>query len=143
MNHFDPGYQEWLKSLTEGEEVAYDNSLPYHRSKNWKIQRIAKITPTRQFRLGNNDLFNNKGKLVGGEYSIYIQPVTDEIRETVERERVLSRIRHTQWDKLPTDVLQHIEAWILFEEGAKTVAGHNQTAEEVDVRTQSATEGRS
>ena len=77
-----------------------------------------KITPTGMFRLANGDMISADGRVRGKDMSSYhIQPVTDEIREFVRRERVLDFVRKTQWDKLPTDVLEHIEAWILFEAG--------------------------
>jgi len=102
--------QEWLDSLKEGDKVAVD--VGSYRSTFYKISNVVKITPTRMIKTSCGRTYNNDGRERGKsstwDKTTFLQPVTAEIEETVERYTLLHRIKETKFNDLSTEVLREI-----------------------------------
>ena len=97
---------EWLNALDVGSEVAVSGS--WHSS----IDHIDRVTKS-QLILKNGQRFKRvNGYLVGGSAwsSLSINPVTDEIREKLERDNLLYRIGKFDMKKISTPKLKIILA---------------------------------
>jgi hypothetical protein len=89
--------EEWLEGLQVGDSVIVDNGSRYL---NYRVDTIKKITPTRRFTLTHyNQVFNNDGRERGvsdqrawGNVARII-PVTKELLEKIERDRLLGEIK--------------------------------------------------
>jgi hypothetical protein len=112
MKLYDPEYPTWLESLQVGDKVAECTS--HYGDVSYSISTIEKITKTGQIKVTGNDSKYKNGKEMGnsGSWSIdrYIVPVTDEVRENVERMRLLYFIEKTQFKNVETEKLRKIEA---------------------------------
>ncbi len=96
---------------TVGQEVAY--TINYGRT--WRITRITRITPSGRLIVeGVSRQFDAQGRQMGSRWErLYLEPVTDEIRDAVRRDALLDRIqgRVRQGLKgLSTDQLERIVA---------------------------------
>lgn len=100
-----------LDEVNEGDEVAMD--VGGYGYPNWRIATVTKKTPTGIISTSNGRKFNNDGYERGasrGSFSkrTYIQPVTDEIREKIERSDLLGKISRTKFEQLDTTQLRKI-----------------------------------
>lgn len=91
---------DWLASLKRGDEVGVDNA----------ITRVYKVTATQiitQF-----SRYNRKtGRKIGahGFRVSWLHPVTDELREKVERTALLANLTHyRRWEEVPTATLRTV-----------------------------------
>lgn len=80
---------EWIKTLKAGDEVAYT-----HKSFTgvvWVIGEIVKVTPTGRLNLDNIYVVNQDGTF-RGDYHREIHPITKEIRESIEMDKLMLNI---------------------------------------------------
>jgi len=98
---------KWLKSLKPGDKVCYN-----HRMGGWHIVKVKRITPTGRITLENNIKCDNTGYYcVRGVFwgSFFIEPITDEVRESILRQKLLSRLRcEVNWKDYTTKQLKVI-----------------------------------
>jgi hypothetical protein len=102
--------EEWLLSLKEGDLVALESgSWGY---KNFNLQRISKITPTRRFNLDNGRKFDNNGFLMGHKDQWTsrpaIRPYDQYVKDHLEREALLLTISRMNTKDLHLDQLRAI-----------------------------------
>ena len=75
----------WLERLKPNDFVCSKQIDPMTQEVSYKFYKIAKITPTGRIRLTQGYLLNHNGEYLGGvgygHFSIFIQPITKEIRE--------------------------------------------------------------
>lgn len=100
----------WVKTLKEGDEVAYN--IGRYGKERWVIGRVKKITTTGKIRIDDGTLFDEKGEHRSGTgwNRIYrtIQPVTQEILDSIRREKILYDLSHVKFEKLPLEKLEEI-----------------------------------
>lgn len=102
--------KEWLDGLSIGDLVA--DTTSYGRA--YKILQIERLTPTqfvmsnsaRRYRRSDGGPVGETG--FGAGYGIF--PLTDEIRASVERDRLLRHILATTWAELETSSLREVWA---------------------------------
>lgn len=97
---------EWLAGLKAGDEVAVD----YGRgSQRYLIQKVAKRTPTGRIVLDDGGQYSRSGTRSPDRYMFYrLERVTDEIRESIDRRRLLGILSHARWDVLSTEALRSV-----------------------------------
>jgi hypothetical protein len=99
--------QKWLDGLKLGDEVCYD--IGQYRVVDYVIRTIDKITPTRRFVVGNLT-FDSTGEERGSKgvwsHTKYLQPVTDEIRESVLRNSIMDKIKKFDFKTLDVEGLK-------------------------------------
>lgn len=106
-------YKDWLKSLKVGDEVAIDISLRYCRNQKFKILKIERETKTQlisvDWRWRKDD-----GYVVGGGYGHKLQPVTQQVLDTIVRRRIevrfLELVEGKTLDTYTTEQLQSVIA---------------------------------
>jgi len=112
MKLYDPEYPQWLNSLKVGDIVAEHTS--HYGDNTYSIVTIEKITKTGQIKVSGNDSKYKNGREMGnsGSWSIsrHIVPITDEIKESVERRKLLNFIEKTKWGEVTTEKLRKIKA---------------------------------
>lgn len=101
---------EWLKGLKAGDIVAI-SKLSWLRNHYWATVRIEKKTPTGRLNLSDGTIANPDGYLRGVNSSEFIEPLTDEIRETIWRNNTKKRITHY---KVDVDKLTDLELKELY-----------------------------
>ena len=102
---------EWLESLKIGDEVAVDTGR--HGYKNYEIIKIERITPTRRISLeGRSWKFDSNGRERGKVNSWTprkcIKPVTQDIRDSIRKKYIISRIESVKWETVSLDKLEKI-----------------------------------
>lgn len=107
-------YQNWLNGLKVGDKVAYYRS--HYGDVSYSIEKIEKITPTRQIKLdGYMTKFKN-GEMI--DTSVWktttnkIVPITDEVREYIEKRRISAYLNKVDFDKLSLPQLREINKTI-------------------------------
>ena len=77
---------------------------------SWMIHKVTKITPTGRVKCGpytlNPDLSRRGDTGHTGPYKG--EPVTDTIRQSIERQKLLMQLQRMVWRDFPTDVLQGV-----------------------------------
>ena len=103
-------YQNWLNCLKVGDKVAYYRS--HYGDVDYSIVKIEKITPTRQIKLdGYMTKFKNGEMIDTSAWKTStnkIVPITDEVREYIERTRLSAFIKKVDFDKLGLQQLREI-----------------------------------
>lgn len=104
--------EEWLLSLKEGDLVAVEcGSWGY---KNFQVQKIAKITPTRRFNLLNGGTYDSSGFKMGhkDKWSSRpaIRPYDQYVKDVFEREALTLTISRMKAKDLHLDQLRDIVA---------------------------------
>jgi hypothetical protein len=102
--------QEWLNSLQVGDKVAMD--IGSYGAVRYSISQITKITPTRRMTTANGRTFKANGTEYGsgGSFSsVWLQPVTDTIKERIERSYLISHIKGIKFEELSTEQLRKIK----------------------------------
>jgi hypothetical protein len=106
--------QQWLKSLKKGDVIAIPGSGL--REGDYTEVIVKSISPTGRITVTykkNPDYevkFSEHGREIGGQrWSIQsLVPITEEMKAARFHNGLLSRIKNTEWDKLPTDVLKQV-----------------------------------
>ncbi len=100
----------WLESLKAGDRVAVYESSYGRRS--YRIRTIERRTPSGRFVLeGIKAQFDTHGREMGSRGSGFcpswreIVPITDEVRESIARERALEALRSAKFESLTTESL--------------------------------------
>lgn len=103
--------REWVKSLKEGDKVAY-NTIQHGSKRQYKILTVKKITPTGKIRLSDDTLFDEKGNYrsdTGWYRTFYhLEPVTKEIIDHMRKAKILYDLSNTKFDNLALDKLEEI-----------------------------------
>jgi len=105
---------EWLASLKAGDRVAVCRfrTLP-------EIRKVLKVTPQRtivvKWGAAGEMRFDARGVERGGSGGGYygrlrLQPITEEIWEEIERERLASELGRQKWRSLPIETLRRASA---------------------------------
>lgn len=106
-------YKEWLDSLKAGDEIAMRDGFGYAKYSLGVVTRRDKVKIVVQPSDGTREtVFSAKSGRIPGGRDAYsrrgIDPVTDAIRETVRRDKLLKRVENASWHKLTTEELQSI-----------------------------------
>lgn len=104
---FNSENQAWLDQLKVGDQVAIYHSRGFEP--HYTLHAVQKITPTRRFTLSGlvNRTYDRQGDERGAEmyWRTHMEPVTDEVRESILRKTCLSKIQNARFPKLATDTL--------------------------------------
>lgn len=99
-------YKDWLKSLKPGDEVAIETITG-----GYVLRKVSRLTKT-QIVLDNCQKFYiSSGLLVGGGSNyrrISIIPVTAEIKETIERSKLIYNIKKSHLYDISIESLRQI-----------------------------------
>lgn len=101
--------QEWLKSLKEGDQVAYDNSRL--GTKRYVITTVKKITPKGMIRTDDGYLFNSDGYYRSSDFweaGLHLEPVTEEILDSIKRKKLIQEFETIKFNQLTNDQLEKI-----------------------------------
>lgn len=94
--------KDWLSNLKVGDEIAvWQYRYP-------EIRTIERLTPTQLVLDGGTLKFNRTtGNRVSSDkwISLTIGPVTDDVKETVDRAKAIRQLRSIDWSLLPTPLL--------------------------------------
>lgn len=113
--------KEWVLALKVGDFVAVNRD---HRTgvPAWYIHQVEEVKAPKPERKRQakqvvritDEWFDEDGELTRGtdwnRHTLYIVPVTDEIRQAAARRRLLAKIEKTDWKSLATDTLVEIAA---------------------------------
>lgn len=105
-----------------GDELAFRLGF----SGECRIYKVEKVTPSGRIKCGpyelNADLSvrGQKGRGYWGPY--HAEPVTAEMRESVERSDLLARVQHANWSSLDTVSLGLVVSILNMEEREGSVA---------------------
>ncbi len=104
-------YKDWMKSLKTGDEVAIDVSWRNSRKQKFTILKIERETKT-QLISGTWRWRKDDGYVVGGSYDHKLQPVTQQVRDTIARRRVevrfLGLVEEKNLETYTTEQLQSV-----------------------------------
>ena len=98
-------YEDWLKSLKPGDKVAIETITGGH-----VLRKVARLTKT-QIVLDNSQKFYiSSGLIVGGSFyhKTSIIPITAEMKETLEKYRLIKIIKKYDLSLLNTSSLMEI-----------------------------------
>ena len=98
-------YEDWLKSLKPGDKVAIETITA-----GYVFRKVARLTKT-QIVLDNSQKFYiSSGLIVGGSFyhKTSIIPITAEIKETLEKYRLIKIIKKYDLTLLNTSSLMEI-----------------------------------
>ncbi len=107
---------EWLKELKPGDQVACNKGS--YGVKNYVILNITKITPTGIIKTSDGSQWTPSGREKGTPYariSWNLEPLTQEIRDYVEKERAIQYLKNAKLENLSLDTLRHIVGVIMLE----------------------------
>ncbi len=109
---------DWLKDLKPGHKVAYDSGT-YGRIK-YNIVTVEKITPSGIIKTSDGNSWTKEGRQKGIKASSWetphhLKPLTQEIRNIVEKETAVQYLSKMDFKKLPLDALRHIVGVIEME----------------------------
>lgn len=102
--------QAWIETLKPGDKVAFDERPGGWCASRYRILKVERTTKT-QIITTSDDRFRKKdGKEVGGASWKNIEPVTDEVREKIRRQKVVSRFKAIRMkpDDYTTDQLEAV-----------------------------------
>jgi len=109
MNGVD--YKNWLDNLQVGDKVAVEHI--YGGTTLYRIAHVERITPTKQIKVSGDETKLKDGAQVGNNnswmHSYYLKPITKEVLEAIEREKLLARISKYNWRELGTEQLREIK----------------------------------
>ena len=104
--------EEWLLSLKEGDLVALESGGWGY--KNFQVQKIAKITPTRRFNLLNGGTYDSSGFRMGhkDKWSARpaIRPYDQYVKEVLEAEGLKLTLSRMKVNELTLQQLRDIVA---------------------------------
>ena len=98
-------YKDWLKSLKPGDKFAIETITG-----SYVLRKVARLTKT-QIVLDNSQKFYiSSGLLVGGSHyrSTRIIPVTAEIKEVIERSKLIYNIKKSHLYDISIESLRQI-----------------------------------
>ena len=98
-------YKDWLQSLKPGDDVAIDIITG-----GYVLRKVSRLTKT-QIVLDNSQKFYiSSGQLVGGSHyrSTSIIPVTAEIKEVIERSKLIYNIKKSHLYDISIESLRQI-----------------------------------
>lgn len=105
-------YQEWLDSLKAGDRVVVRS---YHGWGGAEIRyhfaKVTKRTPTNQIKidLWAGIAFDKEGKGIGSSSrGLKLVPYDQEVKDHLERTRLVYKITGVRYSELPLDVLRQI-----------------------------------
>lgn len=103
-------YHDWLDALTVGDKLAVRHV--YGSTTLYRVATVEKITPTRQIKVsGDNTKFKN-GEQIGNNtswmHSYYIEPITDDVRDWIAREKLIAKLSKINYREMGTDKLRKI-----------------------------------
>ena len=99
--------QEWLDNLKVDDDVCYEYGTFVT---NYKICKVKRITPKRTFVLYDDLRFDKSGRLrLDSWHSCQIEPITDEIRIKIHRQKLLRKIKDFDAEKLSYEDLKKVE----------------------------------
>jgi len=110
----------WLDELKPGDEVACGGGLY-----GMHIRQVEKITKLHVILCGNGGRYRRKnGSSVGSDpwSRDYIQKPTPELRRKIRIDVLSTRLRRTNWDNLPLESLEKINAIIKSQKPAEEKA---------------------
>jgi len=102
---------EWLASLRPGDTVAVSGGLG---GRDMWLANVHRKTPTGRIIIlshGQETAYNPDGSERGGDeyYREQLHEPTQEIRDSIEKERLVLEMRLTSWHKLSLETLRKIE----------------------------------
>jgi len=103
---------EWLASLKPGDTAAVSGGLG---GRDMWLAKVHRRTPSGRIttisELGGETVYNPDGSQRGGaeHYEQRLHEPTQEIRDRIEKERLVKKMRLTSWHKLPLETLRRIE----------------------------------
>lgn len=112
--------KDWLDLLRVGDQVCY-----YDRYHGYVFETILKITPTKQIKTRQHTFKDGCHKGSGWTASVYIQPITKQILDEVNRLHLVSEIKKTQFEKMGLEDLKKIVAVITDFEIAQSAPDSN------------------
>ncbi len=98
---------EWLQSLKAGDKVAYATNWHGHI-----IDTVGSTTRT-MIRIGSSEFNRKDGYRRGGSRGygyVQLEPVTDAIRDSVDKTRLVYRLRDVKWKDLDLTILRQVAA---------------------------------
>jgi len=113
----DEKYKSWLLNLKPGDEVA----VQYQPYRPYELMNVVKILKSGRIKVDNDHLYRGDNGWVCGSKSAFdyhmIEPVTNEIRESIERTKLISNIicllNSEKIYKLTTEQLKQISEIML------------------------------
>ncbi|MFA5380286.1 MAG: hypothetical protein WC455_31280 [Dehalococcoidia bacterium] len=106
---------EWLASLKPGDTVAVSGGLGGRDMWLAKVHRKTAsgriIIQSKNAHATFETTYNPDGSERGGQeyYREQLHEPTQEIRDRIEKERLVSKIRHVSWHEMPLEMLRKIE----------------------------------
>lgn len=102
---------DWLNHLNVNDEIAIEERN--FGTPNYRITKIIKITPARQFVVEYNNMrFGNDGieyrKHEPWNHKAYLVPIDDEVKSVITRTNALTIITTTKFESLSTEKLLKI-----------------------------------
>jgi len=111
----------WIASLKEGDKVAVKNGSIGFRY--YEILEIIRITPTGRITTSDGTKFDNRGREMGKKdtwsISLDIEPITEEVVESMRRRKILQAISSTNFKELSLESLDAIYEILNKEESKK------------------------
>lgn len=93
----------WLEWLKEGDDVCYDT-----KTGGYVIDKIVKITPTRQIKTASGKTFRGGFCTQNKWDTYYLEAVTDKVKSEVLCRRLIAKIKGTDFKNVPLKKLQQI-----------------------------------
>lgn len=104
--------EEWLVNLKVGDEVAIKSG--YYGEYRYRIGVIEKITPTRQIKLVGSNIRYKNGEMIGKkgvfDYRDNLVPISEEIKNILLKEKLVSKISKVKFNEFSTEKLQKVLA---------------------------------
>ncbi len=109
MSMSNEEYAAWLASLKPGDDVAV---VGWGTALGVEIFKVDKVTPTGRVRVGNQLFTRGRCNVnTGGGWRI--EPATQEVRDSLERSRLASKLQHkVNWCAYPLSALRAVNAII-------------------------------
>ena len=100
---------DFLNSLKVGDKVAVSKSG--HATKTrYYIGTVTKITKTRQIEIDGTEPKFKDGRAKYSEWtSKYLYPLTEELKNEIHRDNLISKFQNMEWEKVSDDKLKAIE----------------------------------
>ena len=106
------GDEKWLAGLKVGDVVATDHRPSYSQVDHFAIHKVIIAGKVHLVLSGmpNCKFLRRTGRYGRGFDAIHIQPVTAEIRASVQRRRLLNRVADIKWVDVATSRLARVLA---------------------------------
>ena len=103
-------YQEWVKALKVEDKVVINVGRYGH--KNYKMTTIVKVTPTGIIKTKCGRTYNNdgweRGKRDAWGGRTHLEPITQDIIDKIETDKLLYEIGKVKFNELPLEILREI-----------------------------------